>query len=72
MTQFPSQEHRPTPTPNPPLPTQPGLVLEGFELLESEAVVSLKARRGGLEKPPYQPREAREGIGFVGEPVRVD
>jgi len=36
---------------------QIGHLGEGFELLESEAVVSLKARRGGLEKPPYQPRE---------------
>ncbi|CAK9039928.1 Ubiquitin-conjugating enzyme E2 11 (E2 ubiquitin-conjugating enzyme 11) (Ubiquitin carrier protein 11) (Ubiquitin-conjugating enzyme E2-17 kDa 11) (Ubiquitin-protein ligase 11) [Durusdinium trenchii] len=38
---------------------QIGHLGEGFELLESEAVVSLKARRGGLEKPPYQPREER-------------
>lgn len=30
---------------------------EGFELLESEAVVSLKARRGGAEKPPFVPRQ---------------
>ena len=30
---------------------------EGFELLESEAVVSLKARRGGTEKPPFKQRE---------------
>ncbi|CAJ1422005.1 unnamed protein product [Effrenium voratum] len=29
---------------------------EGFELLESEAVVSLKARRGGTEKPAFRPR----------------
>jgi ubiquitin-conjugating enzyme E2 D/E len=28
---------------------------EGFELLEAEGVVSLKARRGGAEKPPFQP-----------------
>lgn len=31
----------------------------GFELLESEAVVSLKARRGGGAKPPFVPREVR-------------
>lgn len=36
---------------------QIGHLGEGFELLESESVVSLKARRGGLEKPAYQPRE---------------
>jgi len=30
---------------------------EGFELLEAESVVSLKARRGDVEKPPFQPRE---------------
>jgi len=30
---------------------------EGFELLEAEGVVSLKARRGGGERPPWQPRE---------------
>lgn len=30
---------------------------EGFELLESEAVVSLKARRGGTEKPAFVPRQ---------------
>merc|ERR1719158_1192296 len=30
---------------------------EGFELLESETVVSLKARRGGKEKPPFEKRE---------------
>jgi ubiquitin-protein ligase len=29
---------------------------EGFELLEAEGVVSLLARRGGKEKPPFQPR----------------
>merc|ERR1712087_785673 len=28
---------------------------EGFELLEAEGVVSLRARRGGAEKPPFQP-----------------
>jgi len=31
---------------------------EGFELLESESVVSLLARRGGVEKPPFNLREA--------------
>jgi ubiquitin-protein ligase/Mg-chelatase subunit ChlD len=30
---------------------------EGFELLEAESVVSLLARRGGTEKPPFQKRE---------------
>jgi len=29
---------------------------EGFELLEAEGVVSLRARRGGEEKPPFQQR----------------
>jgi len=29
---------------------------EGFELLEAESVVSLRARRGGAEKPPFEPR----------------
>lgn len=29
---------------------------EGFELLESESVVSLRARRGGCEKPAFEPR----------------
>merc|ERR1719428_1249313 len=29
---------------------------EGFELLESEAVVSLRARRGGIDKPPFKKR----------------
>lgn len=28
----------------------------GFELLEAEGVVSLRARRGGAEKPPFKPR----------------
>merc|ERR1719424_2401576 len=28
---------------------------EGFELLEAESVVSLLARRGGQEKPPFKP-----------------
>merc|ERR1740138_1185912 len=31
---------------------------EGFELLESESVVSLQARRGGTEKPAFKKREA--------------
>eukprot|EP00927_Polykrikos_kofoidii_P038292 TRINITY_DN32636_c0_g1_i1.p1 TRINITY_DN32636_c0_g1~~TRINITY_DN32636_c0_g1_i1.p1 ORF type:complete len:575 (-),score=98.94 TRINITY_DN32636_c0_g1_i1:122-1846(-) len=31
---------------------------EGFELLEAESVVSLRARRGGEEKPPFKRREA--------------
>merc|ERR1719171_424164 len=30
---------------------------EGFELLEAEGVVSLRARRGGTDKPPFMPRE---------------
>lgn len=30
---------------------------EGFELLEAEGVVSLRARRGGTDKPPFTPRE---------------
>jgi len=29
----------------------------GFELLEAESIVSLRARRGGTDKPPFQPRE---------------
>merc|ERR1719160_2430921 len=29
---------------------------EGFELLEAEGVVSLRARRGGADKPPFRPR----------------
>eukprot|EP00928_Gymnodinium_smaydae_P048656 TRINITY_DN32554_c0_g1_i1.p1 TRINITY_DN32554_c0_g1~~TRINITY_DN32554_c0_g1_i1.p1 ORF type:complete len:551 (+),score=88.34 TRINITY_DN32554_c0_g1_i1:47-1699(+) len=33
---------------------------DGFELLESESVVSLKARRGGCDKPPFVRREAVE------------
>lgn len=36
---------------------QIGSLGEGFELLESESVVSLKARRGGTEKPPFKERE---------------
>merc|ERR1719277_2425874 len=39
---------------------------EGFELLEAESVVSLKARRGGAEKPPFQP-PARIDFGSIGE-----
>jgi ubiquitin-protein ligase len=30
---------------------------EGFELLECEGVVSLRARRGGAEKPPFKVRD---------------
>merc|ERR1719171_1829640 len=30
---------------------------EGFELLEAEGVVSLRARRGGTDKPPFVPRK---------------
>lgn len=30
---------------------------EGFELLEAEGVVSLRARRGGTDKPPFVERE---------------
>lgn len=36
---------------------QIGSLGEGFELLESEGVVSLIARRGGTEKPPFEKRE---------------
>jgi ubiquitin-protein ligase len=36
---------------------QIGSLGEGFELLEAESVVSLRARRGGQEKPPFRPRE---------------
>lgn len=31
---------------------------EGFELLEAEGVVSLCARRGGVDKPPFKKRES--------------
>merc|ERR1712137_184939 len=31
---------------------------EGFELLEAEGVVSLRARRGNIDKPPFKKREA--------------
>jgi len=34
---------------------------EGFELMESEAVVSLRARRGGVEKPVFVQRDMPEG-----------
>jgi ubiquitin-conjugating enzyme E2 D/E len=34
---------------------------EGFELMESEAVVSLRARRGGGDKPPFSERPWPEG-----------
>jgi ubiquitin-conjugating enzyme E2 D/E len=37
---------------------------EGFELMESEAVVSLRARRGGTDKPPFVEREMPAG-GFT-------
>jgi ubiquitin-conjugating enzyme E2 D/E len=30
---------------------------EGFELLEAEGVVALRARRGGADKPPFKKRE---------------
>merc|ERR1711939_995707 len=30
---------------------------EGFELLEAEGVVSLRARRGGTDKPPFKKHE---------------
>merc|ERR1719296_106438 len=39
---------------------------EGFELLEAESVVSLKARRGGAAKPPFAP-PARVDFGVIGE-----
>merc|ERR1719456_1811697 len=45
---------------------QIGSLGEGFELLESESVVSLKARRGGSEKPPFKERECYQ-IGSLGE-----
>lgn len=31
---------------------------EGFELLEAEGVVSLRARRGGTDKPPFKKRDS--------------
>merc|ERR1711975_129266 len=31
---------------------------EGFELLEAEGVVSLRARRGGSDKPPFKRRDS--------------
>merc|ERR1712057_71656 len=36
---------------------QIGSLGEGFELLEAEGVVSLRARRGGTDKPPFKKRE---------------
>merc|ERR1711959_194926 len=39
---------------------------EGFELLEAESVVSLKARRGGGDKPPFKPR-TRVDLSHVSE-----
>merc|ERR1712070_563134 len=33
---------------------------EGFELLEAEGVVSLRARRGGADKPAFKKREAAD------------
>merc|ERR1719296_629994 len=39
---------------------------EGFELLEAESVVSLKARRGGAEKPPFKP-PSRVDLGGLDE-----
>eukprot|EP00931_Biecheleriopsis_adriatica_P067743 TRINITY_DN41808_c0_g1_i1.p1 TRINITY_DN41808_c0_g1~~TRINITY_DN41808_c0_g1_i1.p1 ORF type:complete len:565 (-),score=114.72 TRINITY_DN41808_c0_g1_i1:209-1840(-) len=39
---------------------------EGFELLEAEGVASLRARRGGSEKPAYQRREMVE-FGAISE-----
>ena len=33
-------------------------VAQGFELLEAEGVVSMRARRGGAPKPPFVPRPA--------------
>merc|ERR1719401_3025558 len=41
---------------------------EGFELLEAEGVVSLKARRGDVEKPPFQPREMVD-FGSISEKI---
>lgn len=39
---------------------------EGFELLEAEGVVSLRARRGGTQKPPFKKRET-VSLGSVAE-----
>merc|ERR1740130_2251909 len=39
---------------------------EGFELLEAEGVVSLRARRGGTEKPPFRKRET-VSLGSIAE-----
>merc|ERR1719171_1826436 len=41
---------------------------EGFELLEAEGVASLRARRGGQEKPPFKQREA---ISFAQAPEKA-
>merc|ERR1719355_41252 len=40
---------------------------EGFELLEAEGVVSLRARRGGAEKPPFQRREVAADFDAIAE-----
>lgn len=40
---------------------------EGFELLEAEGVVSLRARRGGAEKPPFQRREVATDFTAIAE-----
>jgi len=40
---------------------------EGFELLEAEGVVSLRARRGGAEKPPFQLRDSNVDFGSLSE-----
>merc|ERR1711904_674586 len=39
---------------------------EGFELLEAEGVVFLRARRGGADKPPFSPRE-KEDLSCISE-----
>lgn len=39
---------------------------EGFELLESEGVVSLRARRGGTDKPAFQKRST-DNFGLITE-----
>merc|ERR1711959_626795 len=41
---------------------------EGFELLEAEGVVSLRARRGGSDKPPFKMRET-VNFGSISEKV---
>jgi len=40
---------------------------EGFELLEAEGVASLRARRGGAEKPRFRPREAVHDFAAISE-----